>query len=220
MVLSCVRVCWEDPVPPMSCAGDDGRDGNDEGNGDKGGDHYLISVSRSWQLVPGSDQISIVHFAGHINFNDEVTAGLRLADGVLLCVDAVEGVMLVTDKVLKQAAAEGLAICLLLTKVPIHSRPSKHPTMSPPWLSYLTTYIIHVAMKDCMGAGCEGPTSLGSLRCSMFRTESYLPSRLLSEPAAFENSSFSCRLAYFLCFLHFCDEPTMRLTLMAGAQLL
>lgn len=54
---------------------------------------------------------------GHINFNDEVTAGLRLADGVLLVVDAVEGVMLVTDKVLKQAAAEGLPVCLLLSKV-------------------------------------------------------------------------------------------------------
>ena len=55
--------------------------------------------------------------AGHINFNDEVTAGLRLADGVLLVVDAVEGVMLVTDKVVRQAAAEGLPICLLLSKV-------------------------------------------------------------------------------------------------------
>ncbi len=55
--------------------------------------------------------------AGHINFNDEVTAGLRAADGVLLVVDAVEGVMLVTDKALKQAAAEGLPVCLLLSKV-------------------------------------------------------------------------------------------------------
>jgi 116 kDa U5 small nuclear ribonucleoprotein component len=54
--------------------------------------------------------------AGHINFNDEVTAGLRMADGVLLVVDAVEGVMLVTDKVVRQAAAEGLPICLLLSK--------------------------------------------------------------------------------------------------------
>jgi predicted membrane GTPase involved in stress response len=60
---------------------------------------------------------SCVLDAGHINFNDEVTAGLRLADGVLLVVDAVEGVMLVTDKVVRQAAAEGLPICLLLSKV-------------------------------------------------------------------------------------------------------
>lgn len=55
--------------------------------------------------------------AGHINFNDEVTAGMRLADGVLLVVDAVEGVMLVTDKAIKQAAAEGLPTCLMLSKV-------------------------------------------------------------------------------------------------------
>lgn len=59
---------------------------------------------------------------GHINFNDEVTAGLRLADGVLLVVDAVEGVMLVTDKVVRQAAAEGLPICLLLSKVRLSPR--------------------------------------------------------------------------------------------------
>ena len=38
-----------------------------------------------------------------MNFNDEVTAALRLADGVLLVVDAVEGVMLATEKALKQA---------------------------------------------------------------------------------------------------------------------
>ena len=61
--------------------------------------------------------------AGHINFNDEVSAALRLADGVLLAVDAAEGVMMVTDKVIKQAVAEGLPVCLLLTKVdlPAHS---------------------------------------------------------------------------------------------------
>lgn len=64
-----------------------------------------------------SHVMNLVDTPGHINFNDEVTAGLRLADGVLLVVDAVEGVMLVTDKVLKQAAAEGLPVCLLLSKV-------------------------------------------------------------------------------------------------------
>ena len=52
-----------------------------------------------------------------MNFNDEVAAALRLADGVLLCVDAVEGVMCVTDKAIKAAMAEGLPICLLITKV-------------------------------------------------------------------------------------------------------
>ncbi len=42
---------------------------------------------------------------------------MRLADGVLLVVDAVEGVMLVTDKAIKQACQEGLPICLLISKV-------------------------------------------------------------------------------------------------------
>ena len=46
-----------------------------------------------------------------------MSTALRLADGVLLAVDAAEGVMMVTDKVIKQAVAEGLPICLLLTKV-------------------------------------------------------------------------------------------------------
>ena len=54
--------------------------------------------------------------AGHINFNDEVSAAMRLADGVLLVVDAAEGALVVTEKVVKQALAEGLPITLLLTK--------------------------------------------------------------------------------------------------------
>ena len=40
-----------------------------------------------------------------MNFNDEVTAALRVADGVLLVVDAVEGVMMGTDRALRQASA-------------------------------------------------------------------------------------------------------------------
>lgn len=42
---------------------------------------------------------------------------MRLADGVLLVVDSVEGVMLVTEKAIKQACQEGLPICLLISKV-------------------------------------------------------------------------------------------------------
>ena len=36
---------------------------------------------------------------------------------MLLCVDAVEGIMCVTDKAVKAALAEGMPICLLITKV-------------------------------------------------------------------------------------------------------
>ena len=54
---------------------------------------------------------------GHVNFNDEVTSALRLADGVLLVIDTVEGVMVVTERAIKQALSEGLPICVMLSKV-------------------------------------------------------------------------------------------------------
>ena len=73
----------------------------------------------AWGVVMVLDKplTMLLWHAGHINFNDEVSAAMRLADGVLLVVDAAEGVMMVTDKVIKQAVAEGLPICLLLSKV-------------------------------------------------------------------------------------------------------
>ncbi len=40
---------------------------------------------------------------GHVNFSDEVTAAMRLADGVCVFIDAAEGVMLNTERVIKQA---------------------------------------------------------------------------------------------------------------------
>lgn len=54
---------------------------------------------------------------GHINFADEVTASMRLCDGVVLVVDAVEGVMLNTERIIKHALQEGLALTLLINKV-------------------------------------------------------------------------------------------------------
>jgi len=42
---------------------------------------------------------------------------MRLADGVLLVVDAAEGVMAVTERAVRQAVAEGLSVTLLISKV-------------------------------------------------------------------------------------------------------
>jgi U5 small nuclear ribonucleoprotein component len=47
----------------------------------------------------------------------QVTAAMRLADGVLLVVDVLEGVSAATERAIQQAVAEGLAITLLISKV-------------------------------------------------------------------------------------------------------
>nr|XP_046910123.1 116 kDa U5 small nuclear ribonucleoprotein component-like [Dermatophagoides farinae] len=54
---------------------------------------------------------------GHVNFSDEVTAAIRLCDGVILFVDAAEGVMLNTERLLKHALQENLTIAVCINKI-------------------------------------------------------------------------------------------------------
>ncbi|KAK0521089.1 hypothetical protein OC834_006797 [Tilletia horrida] len=54
---------------------------------------------------------------GHPNFQDEVAAAVRLADGILLVVDVVEGVMVSTEHIIRHAIRQGLPIVLVLNKM-------------------------------------------------------------------------------------------------------
>ena len=54
---------------------------------------------------------------GHVNFSDEVTAAIRLCDGIVLFIDAAEGVMLNTERILKHAIQEGLALTICINKI-------------------------------------------------------------------------------------------------------
>ena len=54
---------------------------------------------------------------GHVNFSDEVTASYRLADSVLLVVDAVEGVMCNTERLIRHAAKERLPVVVFVNKI-------------------------------------------------------------------------------------------------------
>lgn len=61
--------------------------------------------------------LNILDCPGHINFSDESSAALRMADGAVLIVDAVEGVMMHTEKLIKQALLARVPICLVVNKV-------------------------------------------------------------------------------------------------------
>ena len=43
--------------------------------------------------------------------------GLRICDGALICIDAVEGVMLNTERCIRQALAHGLPLAVVFTKM-------------------------------------------------------------------------------------------------------
>lgn len=56
---------------------------------------------------------NVIDCPGHINFSDESTAALRVTDGAVIIVDAVEGVMLNTERLIKHAMDTGNVLCLV-----------------------------------------------------------------------------------------------------------
>lgn len=59
----------------------------------------------------------MVSFLGHVNFADEATAAFRVSDGVVIVIDAHEGVMMNTERLMKAAMAEGLPITICINKI-------------------------------------------------------------------------------------------------------
>ncbi|KDN41280.1 hypothetical protein RSAG8_07549, partial [Rhizoctonia solani AG-8 WAC10335] len=80
----------------------------------------LKANSMSLVLPNSRGKSHLVHLLdtpGHMNFVDEAASAMRLADGVVLVVDIVEGVMVGTEAVIRHALAENLPIVLVLNKI-------------------------------------------------------------------------------------------------------
>ncbi len=61
--------------------------------------------------------INLVDTPGHIDFSSHVTRGLRLTDGALIVVDVIEGIMVQTETVTRQAMMELVRPVLFVNKV-------------------------------------------------------------------------------------------------------
>lgn len=64
-----------------------------------------------------SHLFNVIDTPGHVDFVDEVAASVRLADGVVLVVDIVEGVQANTEQIIKHAVLEDLPLTLVVNKM-------------------------------------------------------------------------------------------------------
>ena len=86
-------------------------------SGDLERERGITILSKSTQIEYEGTHISLVDTPGHADFGGEVERVLGMVDGVLLLVDAVEGVMPQTRFVVAKALEHGLRPILVINKI-------------------------------------------------------------------------------------------------------
>ncbi|MCA5010722.1 GTP-binding protein, partial [Clostridioides difficile] len=84
----------------------------------------ITILSKNTAVHYNGTKINIIDTPGHADFGGEVERVLKMVDGVILVVDAYEGVMPQTKFVLRKALELGLSVVTCINKI---DRPEARP---------------------------------------------------------------------------------------------